>query len=145
VLAFRWEIDPAARAARVPRLLLQPLVENAARHGALRRPGGGEIRVHAALAGDALHVVVSDDGPGPPATHVEGGETKKGAIGHLGLASVERRLVNEYPGATISLYRVAARTEARVEVPHVALGVPAVRSEPADHRAWPSPDPGSAP
>jgi two-component system sensor histidine kinase AlgZ len=44
-LRVKWELDPAAAAARVPPLLLQPLVENAVRHGVEPAPDGGVIRV----------------------------------------------------------------------------------------------------
>ena len=44
-LEVSWEIDPAAGAARLPPLLLQPLVENAVRHGVEPAPHGGVIRV----------------------------------------------------------------------------------------------------
>ena len=44
-LRVTWELDPAAASARVPPLLLQPLVENAVRHGVEPAPDGGQIRV----------------------------------------------------------------------------------------------------
>jgi sensor histidine kinase YesM len=53
-------------AALVPRLVLQPLVENALRHGADRRPGPFTLRVEGRRADGMLHLVVEDDGPGLP-------------------------------------------------------------------------------
>jgi two-component system, LytTR family, sensor histidine kinase AlgZ len=44
-LRVSWDLDPAAAGARVPPLLLQPLVENAVRHGVEPSPEGGQIRV----------------------------------------------------------------------------------------------------
>ena len=44
-LHVTWELDPQAASARVPPLLLQPLVENAVRHGVEPSPEGGVIRV----------------------------------------------------------------------------------------------------
>lgn len=44
-LRLTWDLDPAAAEARVPPLLLQPLVENAVRHGVEPSPEGGSIRV----------------------------------------------------------------------------------------------------
>ncbi|HKG92405.1 MAG TPA: histidine kinase, partial [Gemmatimonadaceae bacterium] len=64
-LRIAVEVEPAARAARVPPLLLQPLVENAVRHGGARRRGGRlAVSVRAAREGDALVVRVADDGAG---------------------------------------------------------------------------------
>ncbi len=56
-------VDPAAASAAVPSLLLQPLVENAVRHGVGPR-GGGRIEVRARRNADWLEVAVSDDGVG---------------------------------------------------------------------------------
>ncbi len=63
-LSVRWTIDLAARAARIPGLLLQPLVENAVGHGIAPVPGGGTVRIGARLDGDRLIVEVEDDGAG---------------------------------------------------------------------------------
>src|SRR5262249_56320828 len=86
---FVGDTDPAADAAVVPRLLLQPLVENAVRHGALAREGGGEVIVRTRRTDDGIEVVVEDDGPGFAAPR-EG----------LGLHLVRRRLALECPGAS---------------------------------------------
>ncbi len=51
--------------ASVPHLLLQPLVENAVRHGVNARTEGGEVRVRAWREEALLHIAVEDDGPGP--------------------------------------------------------------------------------
>ncbi len=55
---------PESLAARVPSLVLQPLVENAVRHGIGRRPQGGRVRISARVTREVLHLAVSDDGPG---------------------------------------------------------------------------------
>ena len=44
-LRIQWELDPAAGSARVPPLMLQPLVENAVRHGVEPAPDGGTVRI----------------------------------------------------------------------------------------------------
>mgnify|MGYP003936817539 FL=1 len=59
-----WQIDPAVLNARVPSLLLQPIVENAIRHGIANSPRGGRLEISAARAGDQLRLEVRDDGPG---------------------------------------------------------------------------------
>jgi two-component system LytT family sensor kinase len=58
------DVDSALASAAVPTFVVQHLVENAIRHGIARSPGGGRVRVSARRDGDALLVVVSDDGPG---------------------------------------------------------------------------------
>jgi two-component sensor histidine kinase len=69
--------------ALVPVLLLQPLVENAVRHGIARRAEGGRVEVRAEPAGRRLRLTVSDDGPGA---------LRAPAVSGLGLANTEERL-----------------------------------------------------
>lgn len=60
----RIEVDPAIAQARVPRFILQPLVENALRHGIARRSDSGLLELSARREGDDLVLQVRDDGPG---------------------------------------------------------------------------------
>ena len=65
-LKVRLLIDPKAIDARVPYLILQPLVENAIRHGITRRTAPGRVDVVARAGGGRLHLTVRDDGVGLP-------------------------------------------------------------------------------
>ena len=71
-LVLNYEIEPAATRALVPQFLLQPLFENAIRHGASRMIGLCEIRLAASCRLDTLNIVICNDGPrrdastGPP-------------------------------------------------------------------------------
>ncbi len=110
-LGFRWQIDPAVRSVRVPRLLLQPLVENAVKHGALRRRGGGVVTVRAERPADRPDVVactVEDDGPG----FVEG-PIRQGAVG---LSVVRRRLQLKFERADFRIESSTDGTRAIVEL-----------------------------
>ena len=64
-LRVTWQIEDAARAVLVPQLVLQPLVENAFRHGLSQRAAAGALEITAAHRDDALELSVRDDGPGP--------------------------------------------------------------------------------
>ncbi|MES3032477.1 MAG: histidine kinase [Gemmatimonadota bacterium] len=57
-------VDPDVYDALVPNLILQPLVENAMKHGIDRAGGNGTIAVRARRTGDALELIVEDTGPG---------------------------------------------------------------------------------
>jgi signal transduction histidine kinase len=63
-LHYEFSVAPQALDALVPALLLQPLVENAVRHGILPRASGGKLVVSARTALDSLLLGVDDDGPG---------------------------------------------------------------------------------
>lgn len=88
------DADPAVVRAAVPRFLLQPLVENAVRHGIARRADAGRIEVTARREEDQLVLVVRDDGPGLPTT--PNSETG------VGLSNTRARLAALYgPHATL--------------------------------------------
>jgi signal transduction histidine kinase len=86
-LTVETRLDPAARAALVPNLVLQPLVENAMKHGVSAADGTGHIVVEAALAGDRVRLTVRDDGPGPRAA---------GGAEGVGLRNTRARLEQLY-------------------------------------------------
>jgi signal transduction histidine kinase len=109
-LRFAWEVAPDCSPALLPRLILQPLLENAVKHGALRRgDGAGEVVVRASRRGDgALVCVVEDNGPGIPDAAV-----REGAFG---LQAVRRRLALEAPRATLRLESSPSGTRSIVEI-----------------------------
>lgn len=63
-LRVSYEVEPRVREALVPRLILQPLVENAIRHGVTRRITPGRVEVRAWQGDGRLHMAVRDDGVG---------------------------------------------------------------------------------
>jgi len=66
-----FDVDPALLDAAVPSLVLQPLVENALRHGIAPKVGGGQIDVIARRDDDHLCLIVRDDGYGVPNDELE--------------------------------------------------------------------------
>ena len=84
-LAVSFEVDDEIRPALVPTLLLQPVVENAVKHGISRQPGSGTIRVTARRRGGRLELRVSNSAPP--------GEGNSPAPGSgVGLENVRQRL-----------------------------------------------------
>jgi two-component system LytT family sensor kinase len=71
-LTVRLEIDPDVMDARVPNLVLQPLVENAVRHGIAPRAGPGVLEIRAVRERNLLKVSVRDNGPGLSSNYREG-------------------------------------------------------------------------
>lgn len=112
----RFEIADEARAALVPHLLLQPLVENAIRHGISRDSTAGELSIEARRIGAMLRLRIHDDGPGPG----EPGAPGPGSSGEgIGLANVRARLDELYGrSARLELRRRRPRgTTVEVEMP----------------------------
>jgi signal transduction histidine kinase len=63
-LRVQFDVQPDTLEARVPNLILQPLVENAIKHGVSKKSGAGHIQITARRAGDKLWMEVRDDGVG---------------------------------------------------------------------------------
>jgi LytS/YehU family sensor histidine kinase len=89
-LRVRIQVDPDVLEAQVPNLLLQPLVENAVRHGIGRREDAGIVEIVARRRRGALTLQVWDDGPGLP-----DGWRPEADFG-LGLANTRERLQRLY-------------------------------------------------
>jgi hypothetical protein len=88
-LVVEWRIEDEARSARVPALVLQPLVENAIEHG-LASTQGGRVRVSARRTGGALEIEVTDEGAG----FADAAGGRRG----VGLANTRERLALLYGG-----------------------------------------------
>jgi signal transduction histidine kinase len=67
-LSTAMDVDDDTLGASVPNLILQPLVENALRHGLQHKPGAGNLRISTRRDGDQLQLRVDDDGLGLPPT-----------------------------------------------------------------------------
>ena len=108
-LRVEESIDEAALDALVPALTLQPLVENAVRHGIGPRAAGGTIRIAVEADGDALRITVADDGPG---ADPDGDFDGPG----MGLRTVRQRLASRYDGRSEVEVRTAPGEGFRVEL-----------------------------
>lgn len=107
-LAVRWEVDPAAAGARVPPLVLQPLVENAVRHGIEASMRGGHVTVKAVARHGTARVLVSNSLPDLPTTPGAG----------IALANVRERLSLLHDiGASLETWRGDGQFHARITVP----------------------------
>ncbi|RZF63005.1 sensor histidine kinase [Sphingomonas populi] len=86
-----FEIDPRVSQARLPSLLLQPLVENAIKYAVTPKEEGAEINVTARLSGDRVQIAVSDTGPGLYET-----KARASASTGVGLANIRERLAQTF-------------------------------------------------
>lgn len=87
------ETDPETTGALVPHLILQPLVENAVRHGIARTPGSGRLVIRALRSNGQLTLSVEDDGA------ADSGDISSRKDG-IGLSNTRARLVRLYGEAS---------------------------------------------
>jgi sensor histidine kinase YesM len=95
-LQIVWEVDESVQ-VEIPPLSIQPLVENAVKHGILKRSRGGQIRIRIVDSGEDVEIAIVDNGVG----------IEKDMLGHLldrqstkrtgiGLLNIDRRLKKLY-------------------------------------------------
>jgi len=99
-LRTEFRIDPQAANARIPSLLLQPLVENAIKYGVSAQEEGARISLSAQVIGSRLRLIVSDTGPGLQGQQrnvfaISAENNPSGSTG-VGLANIRDRLSQAY-------------------------------------------------
>ena len=106
-LRFIWDLEPGTLGFLLPRFLLQPLIENAAKHGALRSSKEGIVTISCRMTGQMLRIIVEDDGPGIPEGSSEG----------LGIRLVRERLRLANPGSSFQIESSMDGARAIIEIP----------------------------
>jgi LytS/YehU family sensor histidine kinase len=109
------DVPQALKELRIPPLLLQPVVENAVKHGIAPQIRGGEVivtgRLDLSVPQSALVLVVHDSGSGASAA-----ELTRGRVTGVGLANIERRLACHYGAAASLSITSDARLGTSVEI-----------------------------
>jgi two-component system, LytTR family, sensor kinase len=130
-LQVKLQIAPEVLPVGLPFLCLQPLVENAVRHGLSRKPGVGTISIVARDNGAECHLTVEDDGVGmDPAVLTEGTEEPTDAGQHVGLSNVDDRLRTVFGDQYGLVVETApgAGTKVSMRIPKFHPGVRAARA-----------------
>jgi two-component system, LytTR family, sensor kinase len=113
-LRIEIHVAPEVKYALVPSLIVQPLVENAIRHGISRRASGGTVTVSAEHDANQLHIRISDDGVGlPPGWTLE-------ASSGTGLSVTRERIVGLHPDGDSRFFvrpRPGGGTEVEISLP----------------------------
>ncbi len=118
-LRFTMTADDTARLARLPPMLLQPLIENAVQHGLEGKVSGGTVAVHARVEGPLLVLTVQDDGVG-----LASGQTQRANPQGAGmaLANIRERLQSRYgSAASLTMTALSPGTRARISLPMDAV------------------------
>jgi two-component system LytT family sensor kinase len=124
-MTVHWEIDGETLDCLVPNLVLQPLVENAIKHGIARKSEGGILWIRSRREGQMLYMEVEDDGSGPSATGLQSLNTG------IGLSNTRARLSHHYganyrfefhkrPGSFAVIIALPWKAEASQPAPRVA-------------------------
>jgi two-component system LytT family sensor kinase len=115
-LLVSLELDPAVSEDPIPSLILQPVVENAIRHGLAPKIGAGRIYITAGRQGEFLRLAVEDDGVGVPAAAPVAQPAGLPATGGLGLKIIAERLRKLYDGRASLDVRAAEAAGSRVTI-----------------------------
>lgn len=108
-LTLQFDIAPASLNARVPALLLQPIIENAMKYAISESEEGGTLAITSWISGENLHLEVSDTGPGL--------EEEASAEGRgIGLRNVKQRLLTLYGGEQVFILGDNAPTGLKVSI-----------------------------
>lgn len=111
-LAVRWEITPEAAVGLVPSFVMQPLVENALRHGVAAMSDRGTVAIEARVDSGSLVLRVTNDAPADAAKAPNGGQG-------VGLTNTRERLATLYGDrASLTLSREGGRVTAEVRIPY---------------------------
>ncbi|HEX8459661.1 MAG TPA: histidine kinase [Pyrinomonadaceae bacterium] len=136
-LSVETNIEPQTLSALVPNLILQPLVENAIRHGISRQSAPGRLSIRAARRAERLRLQVEDNGPGLALVSDEDAPSAPGDLlartlaGGVGLANTRARLEHLY-GAEGSLELSRATPRGMIVTLEFPLRMEAAPAELAD-------------
>ncbi|MCO1653568.1 sensor histidine kinase [Pseudonocardia humida] len=124
-LRVQLRIAPEVLPVALPYLALQPLVENAVRHGVELPGGSGLVQVTGEADGTECVITVEDDGPGMDPDYAAAVLAGRGTPGHLGLVNVDRRLRTVYGAGYGLVLETApgAGTRVVVRLPRFQPGV----------------------
>ncbi|MDD2534780.1 MAG: histidine kinase [Eubacteriales bacterium] len=90
-LTVTIEIEPGLEKRQIPPMIIQPLVENAIRHGVLHRERGGSVHIRLARVGERLQLTVADDGLGMPHAKIQSILAPRVNLQHLHTSDSDRQ------------------------------------------------------
>ena len=116
---MQWSLDTRTLAARLPPLILQPLVENAVKHGVEPSPSGAQLRVSTRLRGQVAVIKVTNTVPA--------GQGRKGHGIALGNVRDRLKLLHDMEGS-FKTALIGDLYQARLEVPMTAAQIRAAQA-----------------
>lgn len=116
-ITVEYEIEEKMYEFTLPPLLIQPLVENAIRHGIGNRVNGGIVIIRAYRQGDDHYIEIEDDGLGMPENHMRASDTDEDSRNGVGLKNIEQRLNYEYGSSLVIQSTLGVGTKVTVRIP----------------------------
>lgn len=112
-----YDVDEEIR-CQIPPLIIQPIVENAVRHGVMKQPGGGTVQISVKSEQDGLIIIVSDDGPGISEETIAALSKGRTVTRGVGLSNIEGRLKKLY-GTALRIDRLPGQgTKVTIRIPN---------------------------
>lgn len=118
-LRVRLEVDEAAD-CMLPPLTLQPLVENAVRHGITKQEDGGTVTITVSADSGYTTLTVEDDGPGMPESVRTGLSSEAESQGGVGLRNIHQRMARLYGTGVEIGAGSAGGTKVTLRIPHAS-------------------------
>ncbi|WP_040207305.1 hybrid sensor histidine kinase/response regulator [Neobacillus jeddahensis] len=116
-IRVEYHIDPVMNDIKIPPLLIQPLVENAIRHGIGKQLEGGTVKISAYRDGGYVHIEVEDNGVGMTEVFLESSGNETNENKGVGLENIRRRMKVEY-GLGLEIYsEQGVGTKVAVRIP----------------------------
>ena len=117
-------IAPEALSVQLPFLTLQPVVENAVRHGLESRTGGGSLNITADNAGPEIAIHIEDDGVGIDPVQLERALSGTDSTSHVGILAVDTRLRSTFGPEYGLVIETGANAGTKVTIRLPKFGVP---------------------
>ena len=106
------EYDIQATDFEIPQLSIQPLAENAVKHGISKKRGGGTLKIATKETEDSFEVIVSDDGTG-----FDVNEVKNDGRSHIGMENIKTRLKEMCNAEVVITSTIGEGTTAKIIIP----------------------------
>lgn len=101
-ISIEYDVDSSLNNELIPAFCIQPLVENAVKHGLLQKREGGSIRLSIAKRNESIHIAVTDDGVGIDAPTLRKIESMDAQRQGVGLRNIQKR-IRQLQGAQIDI------------------------------------------
>jgi len=95
-LTYKINEEPSLAKIKIPKIIVQPIVENAIYHGIRDLNVPGYIHIQVAKVGEEIHFIVEDNGHGFDVTKIEAPQLEKVKLGGVGLKNVDKRIRLSY-------------------------------------------------